>query len=200
MRLRLALAALCLVVAGLAVVLARDLWHQEKALRDGDARARVGRVDRQTWDAASLFPGDPAPSVLGVGDDVAFRVLYTRAADLASRPPSGERDPQRTLAESALGRAILADSDPVRASQAANVLGVLLFTDPDDPESSPAQRALGALQDAVLLDPGNAVAKANLELILRQLTTQSPRGRSSPGGGDTGGQGGAGLAPAGRGY
>ena len=51
-RLRLALAALCLVVAGLAVVLARDLWRQEKALRDGDARARVGRVDRQTWDAS----------------------------------------------------------------------------------------------------------------------------------------------------
>lgn len=200
MRLRLALAALCLVVAGLALVLARDVWHREKALRDGDARARVVKVDRHAWEAATLFPGDPAASLLGIGDDVAFRVLYIRAAELAAREPSGERDPQRTQAESALGRVVGTDIDLVRASQAANVLGVLLFTDPDDPENSPAQRALGALQDAVLLDPGNAVAKGNLELILRQLTTESPQGRSSPGGGDAGGQGGAGLAPAGRGY
>jgi hypothetical protein len=198
-RLRLALAALCLVGAGLAVVLARDVWRHEKALRDGDARARVVQVDAKAWDATTLFPGDPAESLLGIDDDVAFRALYTRAAALAARPPS-ERDPQRTLAESALGRLVRTERDLVRASQAANLLGVLLFTDPDDPESSPAQRALGSLQDAVLLDPDNAVAKANLELILRQLTTESPRGRSSPGGGDTGGKGGAGLAPAGRGY
>jgi hypothetical protein len=199
-RLRLALAALCLVAAALAVVLARDVWHRENVLRDGDARARVVKVDAHAWDAESLFPGDPASSLLDVGDDVAFRVLYIHAAELAAREPAGERDPQRTLAEAALGRLVRTESDPVRASQAANVLAVLLFTDPDDPESSPAQRALGALQDAVLLDPGNAVAKANLELILRQLTTESPQGRSSPGGGDTGGKGGAGLAPAGRGY
>jgi hypothetical protein len=199
-RLRLALAALCLVAAGVAVVLARDVWRHEKALRDGDARARAVKVDAHAWDAATLFPGDPARSLLGVDDDVAFRVLYTHAADLAARPPAGERDPQRTLAESALGRLIRTERNLARASQAANVLAVLLFTDPDDPENSPAQRALGALQDAVLLDPNNAVAKANLELILRQLTTESPQGRSSPGGGDTGGKGGAGLAPAGRGY
>lgn len=200
MRLRLVLAVLCLFVAVLAVVLARDVWHREKALRDGDARARVVEVDARAWDSAALLPGDPAASLLGVGDDVAFRRLYTHAAALAARKPSGQRDQQRTLTETALGRFVLTAKDPVRASQAANVLAVLLFTDPEDPESSPAQRALGALQDAVLLDPGNAVAKANLELILRQLTSESPRGRSSPGGGNASGQGGAGLAPAGRGY
>jgi hypothetical protein len=200
MRLRLALAAVCLVGALLAVVLARDVWRHEKALRDGDARAHAGKVDAKAWDATTLFPGDPTRALLGVDDDVAFRALYTHAAALAVRPPSGERDPQRTLTESALGRLVRTERNLVRASQASNVLAVLLFTDPDDPENSPAQRALGALQDAVLLDPGNAVAKANLELILRQLTTESPQGRSSPGGGDTGGKGGAGLAPAGRGY
>jgi hypothetical protein len=197
---RLVLAALCLVVAGLAIVLARDVWRQEQALRDGDARARAVPVDARAWEATARFPGDPARSLLGVDDDVAFRALYVRAAQLASRPPAGERDPQRTLAETELGRLVRTDHDLVRASQASNVLAVLLFTDPDDPENSPAQRALGSLQDAVLLDPNNAVAKANLELILRQLTTESPQGRSSPGGGNAGGQGGAGLAPAGRGY
>lgn len=200
MRLRLALAALCLVAAALAVALARDVWHREKAIRDADARARVVKVDRHAWETDALVPGDPAASLLEIDDDVAFRALYIRAAELAASPPSGERDPQRTRAEDALGSVVRTDSNLVRASQAANVLGVLLFTDPDDPENSPAQRALGALQDAVLLDPGNAVAKANLELILRQLTSQSPRGRTSPGGGNQSGQGGAGLAPAGRGY
>lgn len=200
MRLRLALAVLCLVFASLAVVLARDVWQREKALRDADARARVVKVDRHAWEAETLYPGDPAASLLGIDDDVAFRVLYIRAAALAAREPSGERDPQRTQAESALGSVVRTDTYLVRASQAANVLGVLLYTDPDDPESSPAQRALGAFQDAVLIDPGNAVAKGNLEIVLRQLTTESPQGRSSPGGGNESGQGGAGLAPAGRGY
>ena len=200
MRLRLALAALCLVGAALAVALARDVWHREKALRDADARARVVAVDRHAWEAEALLPGDPAASLLGIDDDVAFRVLYLRAARLASRAPSGERDLRRTQAETALGGVVRTDTDLARASQAANVLGVLLFTDPEDPENSPAQRALGAFQDSVLLDPRNAVAKANLELVLRQLTSESPRGRTSPGGGNESGQGGAGLAPAGRGY
>lgn len=200
MKVRLALAALCLVGAALAVTLARDVWHREKALRDADARARVVKVDRHAWEAAALLPGDPAASLLGVDDDIDFRTLYVRAAALAARPPSGERDPRRTDAESALGSVVRTDANLMRASQAANVLGVLLFTDPDDPENSPAQRALGALQDAVLLDPRNAIAKANLELVLRQLTSESPKGRTSPGGGNKSGRGGAGLAPAGRGY
>ena len=91
-------------------------------------------------------------------------------------------------------------TNAVAASAAANLLGVLFFTDPDDPENSPAERAVGAFQDATLADPANASAKANLELILRQLSTSQLKGRSSPGGGDKGGRGGAGLAPGGKGY
>jgi len=37
-------------------------------------------------------------------------------------------------------------------------------------------------------------------VILRQLSTSQLKGRSSPGGGDKGGRGGAGLAPGGKGY
>ena len=91
-------------------------------------------------------------------------------------------------------------TNAVAASAAANLLGVLFFTDTDDPENSPAERAVGAFQDATLADPANASAKANLELILRQLSTSQLKGRSSPGGGDKGGRGGAGLAPGGKGY
>jgi hypothetical protein len=200
MKARLALAALCLVAAALAAILARDVWHWKKALRDADARAHVVDVGGDAWKADTVLPGDPARALLGIDDDIVFRKLYVRAAALARRPPAGERDPRRSRTKTALSQVIRSDSDPRQASQAAGVLAILLFTDPPDPDVSPAQRALGPLQDAVLLDPGNVGAKANLELILRQLTSNSPRGRSSPGGGDKGGQGAAGLAPGGRGY
>jgi hypothetical protein len=59
---------------------------------------------------------------------------------------------------------------------------------------------VGSFQDAVLLDPQNASAKANLELVLRQLATDQIKGRTSPGGGNKGGKGGAGLAPGGKGW
>jgi hypothetical protein len=200
MRLRIALAVLCLLGAVVAAVLARDAWRTDDAIRDGDARASVGAVTSGAWDADTVFPGDPARSWLGLGDDLEFRELMLHGQAVADRGPATDRDAERTAVKNELGENERTDANRVRAARAANLLGVLLFTDPDDPEVSPAERAVGSFQDAVLLDPGNAAAKANLELILRQLTTSSPKGRSSPGGGDQGGKGGAGLAPAGRGY
>jgi hypothetical protein len=119
---------------------------------------------------------------------------------LAAAPPDQSGASPRGPAETALGQVSRTETIPVAAAAAANLLGVLFFTDPDDPESSPAERAIGAFQDAVLLDPSNEVAKANLEMILRQLSSSEIKGRSSPGGGDRGGKGGAGLAPGGKGY
>ncbi len=147
-----------------------------------------------------VLPGDPARSLLGIDDDLDFRRLYVQAATLAASPAPASGASPRGPAESALGQVSRTEDDPVAAAAAANLLGVLFFTDPDDPESSPAERAIGAFQDAVLLDPSNESAKGNLELILRQLSSSEIKGRSSPGGGDRGGKGGAGLAPGGKGY
>ena len=200
MKLKLVLAAVCLAVAALALALARDVWLWEKAMRDADRRAQFARTGPASWEAATVLPGDPALRLLGIHDDLAYRRLYVRAGALAAAEPSSETASQRSLAEADLARVSRTTTNAVAASAAANLLGVLFFTDPDDPENSPAERAVGAFQDATLADPANASAKANLELILRQLSTSQLKGRSSPGGGDKGGRGGAGLAPGGKGY
>jgi hypothetical protein len=196
---RLILAGLCLVVAALALALARDAWRWDKAIRDADERAHATRLGPSSWDAATLLPGDPARWLLGIDDDLAFRRLYASAAVLAVTPAPSGRSP-RPAVETALGQLSRTEKDLRIASAAANMLGVLFFTDPDDPEASPADRAVGSFQDAVLLDPQNASAKTNLELVLRQLSTDEIKGRTSPGGGNKGGKGGAGLAPGGKGW
>ena len=198
MKLKLVLAAVCLVVAALALALARDVWLWEKAMRDADRRAQFARTGPASWEAATVLPGDPALRLLGIHDDLAYRRLYVRASAVAAESSSATTS-QRSLLEADLAR-VSRTTNAVAASAAANLLGVLFFTDPDDPENSPAERAVGAFQDATLADPANASAKANLELILRQLSTSQLKGRSSPGGGDKGGRGGAGLAPGGKGY
>lgn len=200
MRLRLGLAALCLVLAALALALARDAWLWQKAIEDADARAQVTAVGPSAWAADTLLPGDPARSILRIGDDLDYRRLYVRAFALAEAPPAQSGASPRGPAEAALGQVSRTEQNPLAAAAAANLLAVLFFTDPDDPEASPAERAVGALQDAALLDPSNGSAKANLEMVLRQLSTSEIKGRSSPGGGNRGGKGGAGLAPGGKGY
>jgi len=197
-KLKLVLAAVCLAVAALALALARDVWLWEKAMRDADRRAQFARTGPASWEAATVLPGDPALRLLGIHDDLAYRRLYVRASAVAAESSSATTS-QRSLLEADLAR-VSRTTNAVAASAAANLLGVLFFTDPDDPENSPAERAVGAFQDATLADPANASAKANLELILRQLSTSQLKGRSSPGGGDKGGRGGAGLAPGGKGY
>ena len=198
MKLKLVLAALCLAVAAVALALARDVWLWEKAIRDADRRAQFARTVPASWEAATVLPGDPGRALLGIDDDLGYRRLYVRASAVAAESSSATTS-QRSLLEADLAR-VSRTTNAVAASAAANLLGVLFFTDPDDPENSPAERAVGAFQDATLSDPANASAKANLELILRQLSTSQLKGRSSPGGGDKGGRGGAGLAPGGKGY
>lgn len=199
-RFKLVLAGICAAVALVALLIARDAWHWDKAMRDAGARAQVAPLGPRAWSAATTVPFDPARRLLGIEDDLEFRRLYATAWLAASRPAPSKGTSPRPPAEAALGRVSRTDTNPQRSSAAANLLGVLFFTDPDDPEASPAERAVAAFQDAALLDPTNAVAKTNLELILRQLTSSELKGRSSPGGGDTGGKGGAGLAPGGKGY
>lgn len=200
MKLRLALGCVCILGSIFPALLSRDLWHQETALKTGDARAFAGSAESGAWQTPETLPGHPASRLLGADDDIRFRSLYARALVLAAQKQGEGRARRRTPVEVALRRAVLAAAGARRTGLAANVLGVLLFTDPDDPENSPAQRAVGEFQNAVLADPANGQAKANLELVLRQLQAQSPQGRSSPGGGDQSGNSGVGESRAGNGY
>ena len=144
MKLRLVLAGLCLVVAVLALVLARDVWLWDKAIQDADRRAQATVVGPGTWAAGTVLPGNPARSLLGIDDDLDFRRLYVEAATLAAGAAPASGASPRGPAEAALGQVSRTEGDPVAAAAAANPLGVLFFTDPDDPESSPAERAIGA--------------------------------------------------------
>ncbi len=194
----------CLGLAVLAALLARDVWHVEKALRDGDARAATAPVDRRSWEAAQTLPFGVAEHLLASEDDVAFRALLARATRLARNvEPGPDAARGRAPVEAALARIEKGDQDTSRAAQAALLLGVLVFSDPEDPYNrveTPSEKAGARFRAALILDPALDEAKRNLELMLQEEREQKQEGPQSRAGGNRGGQGGAGLAPAGGGY
>jgi hypothetical protein len=214
---RLAAAALMLAVAAFLVLLARDAWHWQRAVRDGDTRAAIAPVSPDAWQADATLPAGLARRLLGIDDDLAFRRIEMRAIRIASRPQSTKTQQQRSIVETALGRIARTDTDPVRAARAADYLGVLLYTDPPSPDQAanayqdptqagpsnqqtPEQKAMAQFLNAVRLDPGNDNAQRNLELMLRQPQPPPHQGSPQPGGGDRFGHKGSGARPAGHGY
>jgi hypothetical protein len=166
-----ALATAC-VVAGVAVALL------------GVAVLGVGR-DVQAQDDELRYaaaPADPSPhahplgvrvgeTLLGVEED---RLLRDAAelAQAAGVPNEAEAIvvTRRAEAEALLARVLSGDGDPNVRSRAANLLGVLLFEDAKAARGNARrflEQSLGGFQDAVMLDPTFAVAKANLELLAR---------------------------------
>jgi hypothetical protein len=76
----------------------------------------------------------------------------------------------RGQAQLELTRASEADSNPVRRSKLLNFVGVMPLDRPStvgDERADQLRTAIGILQSAVRVDPGNAEAKLNLELLLR---------------------------------
>jgi hypothetical protein len=214
---RLAAAAAMLAVAAFLVLLARDAWHWQRAVRDGDTRAAIAPVSPDAWQADATLPAGLARRLLGIDDDLAFRRIEMRAIRIASRPQSTKTQQQRSIVETALGRIARTDTDPVRAARAADYLGVLLYTDPPSPDQAanayqdptqagpsnqqtPEQKAMAQFLNAVRLDPGNDNAQRNLELMLRQPQPPPHQGSPQPGGGDRFGHKGSGARPAGHGY
>lgn len=189
----------CLFLAVVAVLLARDVWHVQHALDSGDARANVTPVDPRSWSAATTLPFDLAPRLLGVREDVAFRALLAQARTMKTTPVNDAQTRRRLPVKEAL-IAAESDSDHVRASEAANMLGVIYSTDPDEPDEPAAQKALEEFAKAVQLDPNNETAKANLELLIQQGSGKTLRGRKGASSGELPGHGGAGRRAGGRGY
>ena len=187
----------CLTLAVLAVLLARDVWHVQAALEAGDARAQAAAVGPGTWGADTIVRFDAARRLLGVRDDLAYRDLVARAVALSPRPVNDEQVRRRLPVKLELLRAEN-DHDHVRASAAANLLALLYSTDPSD--RSAGERALRELVNAVRLDPDNETAKRNLELVLRQGGQDPLRGRKGASSGEEPGHAGAGLRQGGRGY
>ena len=177
-------AAVCAAAAVLLAVRARDVGRQQTAIRAGDVAATGTPSASDPWAVGEALPFSPARSLLGVGDDLAYRratLLFRRAY---TRDPEFEQSPDgaaaRLVAETALAHEIRTDSNRARASAASNLLGVLSFVDAAAAATgdNSVERSVFEFQDAIRRDPGNEPAKANLELSYRQGSLpQSVRGR-----------------------
>jgi hypothetical protein len=189
----------CLALALLALLLARDAWRVESALRAGDSRARLSAAGDGAWSAETTLPSGAVRRLLGVGDDLEFRSAIVAGRAARERPASDADVRRRLPAKAALLHAEN-DSDDVRAAAAANLLGVLYSTDPDDPDRSAAVKAYEEFAKAVRLDPDNEAAKLNLELVLHQQDADRLRGRKGSASGERPGQSGAGRRAGGHGY
>jgi hypothetical protein len=179
-----AVAALIVVAAAL-VALAADVLRWDRQLRDGDIA--YGAAARATWEPDTLLPRGVSSSLLGVGDDVAYR----HAVDRFWR--SGPREPirvfedvtRRSAAERVLGQAFVSDDNPTRRSQLAVLRAALML---EEGRNSPTQRqvfvrrAIEQLERAVTLDPSNDTAIYDLELALKLLRAS---GSGVAGSGDT---------------
>jgi hypothetical protein len=199
------LAALCLCGAAVAALLATDVGAWHSAFRTGDAEAAADPAAAMVPTADELLPFHAARSLLGLDDDLAFRralVLFRGGyTGIPSHDQGTAGSESRAEAEAALERIVREQSGP-RASAAANLLGVLELVDASGGSSQnggSVDRAIVELQNAVRLDPGDADAKANLELALGLAPPDSPF-RSTRHGSSGKRRGGASETTPGRGY
>jgi hypothetical protein len=178
-------AAVCAALTVVLVLLARDVDRWETTMRAGDvAVSASGPSARKPPEVEETLPFSPARGLLGLGDDVSFRravALFRRAYPRDDEfERSAEGGVARIRAETALASVIRTDGDRRRASTASNLLGILTVVDAATAPTGGAaiDRSVVEFQSAIRLDPSNAQAKANLELLYQHNTsTSAVRGR-----------------------
>ncbi len=203
---RVALGLAVLAIAVLAALLAADLrsWHQ--AVTAGDAEfARAPATAR--WQAATVLPSDPALRILGISNQLAFRRAARRFVTVVAAGNGIDNGYSESRARGALEENLTnlaRGGNRQEDSAAENLLGILAFQDsrqlgPNAP--APVERSVADFQAAVELDPANDDAKANLELLLRNLLAKGVRpGSNGASSGPAKGHKGAGGGLPGRGY
>lgn len=199
-------AAGALACSVLLALLASDVLAWRRAMAAGDHAYAAG-ARQPRWGIDASFPFATARSLAGLEDDITYRKALATYRGRTAAPSFDNGVTQREAqaeAEIALSQVEQSDPDRARASQAANLLGILAVGGPSPiapDEPSPSDRALAEFQNAIRLDPGNEDAKANLELLLRQLVARGRREGGSAGqSGRAAGRQGAGLSPPGQGY
>jgi hypothetical protein len=197
---RVAAAALLLAGAVCALLLAHDVRTTRSALQDGDV-VYSATPSRATWTGDTVFAG-AAAWLLATGDDVDYRLAlrqYVDASKLRLRLDNAvEVEALRGRAQDALGRAARS-RDPRRASQALTLLGILAFRSAAaGAAQSQVDAAIANLTDATRIDPTNADAAFDLELLLRLTSAKGSRSQPGQGGGfgRTGRRGAGGGRPA----
>jgi hypothetical protein len=212
----LVIAAACTILAVFLGLVAVDVARWRTAVPADDIRFRVRAGDGTLWQPATLAPLGAGKRVLAIEDDLAFRHMLQ---DLrASRLRVGTvSDPALALRRSAtsqrLESIVVRDPDPTLRSRASTLLGVLSVAawnstpDAGAGSSGPDRSelllsAVASFEQAILLDPENADAKYNLQLMLQRgeglLPTEASAGKSPTPGGR--GSRGAGAGGPGSGY
>jgi hypothetical protein len=178
-------AAVCAALTVVLVLLARDVDRWETTMRAADVAASAsGPLARKPPRVEETLLFSPARGLLGLGDDVGFRRAVALFRGAYPRDDEVQRSPEggaaRIRAETALASVIRTDGNRRRASTASNLLGILTVVDAASaPTANGAiDRSVVEFQNAIRLDPSNAEAKANLELLYqRNTSTSAVRGR-----------------------
>lgn len=169
------LAALCVAGAVLLVLLALDARTWQSTMERDDLRFRAIPAHRDLWKPAVLLPADPASALIGTSSTLRWRraVQYFEYSRLGVDPGLRQDVPTiRANAQDRLQSLIRQAPDPQQRGAAANLLGVLVVTTPAEGGDLNAveqilARARDYFQEAIAIDPQNADAKENLELVLR---------------------------------
>jgi hypothetical protein len=171
----LAAGALAMLAAVLAFLLAHDVRSWRDTLRGDGVRFAVSPTAPVSSTAPTLLPSSVSARVLDVGRDRRWlSVLRLFALAEAVDTSGGITPPDEALlrrAETALSAATQ-DPNPALASQAYELLSVILFKDAKAgfvQDVATYSSSIAAMQNAVLSDPTNKQAEADLELLLRQF-------------------------------
>jgi hypothetical protein len=201
--LRAGAAAVCVGAAVVLVLLALDARAWSTRFPADDLRYRRDASAHGLWHMRELSPFGLDRSVLGIRDDIGYRLALREFRIGRPLEPvfSTAATTHRVQAQIALTDVVTSRDDVARASQAANLLGVLGFamaTQDVGQRATFLNNAITAFRQAIALDPSNDDALFNLEYALDQLKGS---GEQQAGGSDKLGKGGhAGLKPTGHGY
>ena len=187
------IAAVVSAIAAVALIaLAIDVLVTSRDVSASDFRFQNASTRQNgLWDDLGVLPGSWTERALGLDDDLAYRRATSSFAVV--RPSDRAFDPRleslRGQAQLELTRASQEESDDRRRSRLLTFLGVMpldrVTTDGDE-RAGILRTAIGIFQTAVETDSGNADAKLNLELLLRDaLATSLPP--NAPGGHPAGG-------------
>lgn len=172
---RLAAAAACALAATALLLVGVQVWRWQGQLDRGDAlfNANVGRASNG-WKPGAAPVFDPSKTILGIGDDLAYRhalQLFWLARPLPLSADSGGSPAGRVRAQNALANAAEVQPSRYQRSMALNLLGLLqVTTTPPEDLATRAEyfnQALTYFRQAIETDPSNSDAKVNLEIALR---------------------------------
>ena len=185
---RLIAACVLLAASVFLMLLARDVWHWQRAMANADARASVGAVSPATWNAHAMLPHDLARRLLGLERRHRSTAAPATLADGAAGRQRGDAEDlqgARAVVETALQRSGRDLGSP--AARASRPTCSVSFATPTlrpptrwrarkrrRPERANEHsrhrrpRALEQFLLGVRLDPNDDNAQRNLELMLRQ--------------------------------